>query len=88
MSPGPEYATMEAAIKGMMGEADSLADVHLSMKDKLQNDVAAAIKQWRSENYHKGMVGPCKETKQLEDEFKKVCNRHYFRIHLFYVVCR
>ena len=56
----------------MLTEADSLADVHLAMKDKLLQDVSSTVKQWRSENYHKGMVGPCKETKQLEDEFKKV----------------
>jgi hypothetical protein len=53
-------------------EADSIADIHLAIKDKLLNDVQAEIKRWKSENYHKGMLGQCKESKTLEDEFKKV----------------
>ena len=61
-------------MRGMLQEADSIADVHLDKKTQLLQEVQATVKQWRGENYHKGMMGPCKETKHLEDEFRKV---HY-----------
>lgn len=68
---GPEYGTTEAAWKSTLSEADRIADIHLSVKDRLVNEVQAEIKQWKSDNYHKPMVGPYKETKALEDEFRK-----------------
>ncbi|ELT91899.1 hypothetical protein CAPTEDRAFT_20646 [Capitella teleta] len=68
---GPEYGTTEAAWKSTLSEADSLADIHLAMKDKMLNEVQAEIKRWRSENFHKTMLSQTKEAKTLEDEFKK-----------------
>ena len=68
---GPDYATMEGAMKGMLEESETIADVHLDKKTRLLTEVQSSIKQWRNENYHKGMMGPCKETKQLEDDFRK-----------------
>ena len=69
---GPEYGTTEAAWRGCLSEAEDLAEVHTGIKESLVNNVQAQISQWKKENFHKPMVGPCKETKQIEDEFKKV----------------
>ena len=69
---GPEYGTMEATWQASLEEAESLADVHLGIKDKLLTDVQTSIKQWKGENYHKPMVGTYKEAKQLDDDFRKV----------------
>ncbi|KAK2178966.1 hypothetical protein NP493_521g01079 [Ridgeia piscesae] len=72
IAKGPEYGTMEATWQASLEEAESLADVHLGIKDKLLTDVQTSIKQWKGENYHKPMVGTYKEAKQLDDDFRKV----------------
>ena len=69
---GPEYGTTQAAWKGVLTEAERVADLHIEVKDKLLNDVQTSIKQWRGENYTKPMMGHCKQTKELEDGFRKV----------------
>ena len=69
---GPEYGTTEAGWKGVLQEAERVAELHLGVKEQLLNNVQNQIKQWRADNYHKSMVGQCKETKELEDMFKKV----------------
>jgi len=68
---GPEYGTTQAGWKSLLTEADRVADLHLHIKEQLVGDVQSSIKTWRAENYHKPMVGPCKETKELEDRFRK-----------------
>ena len=70
--PGPEYGSTEQSCKAVMLEAEGIADLHLEVRERLVNDVHNTIKAWRTENYHKSMVGQCKETKELEDGFKKV----------------
>lgn len=44
---------MEAAWKGGMVEAERLSDLHLSVRDRLVNDVIAQIKNWQKDTYHK-----------------------------------
>lgn len=68
---GPEYGTNKAMLIGSLAEADSLAEVHLAIREKL-TDVQTEVKKWKNENYKKQMVGGCKEAKAFEDEFKKV----------------
>ena len=68
---GPEYGTMEAAWKSLTEEADKRCDLHLSVRDKLSNDVISSIKQWQKDSYHKTMM-TLKEKKEFEDNFKKV----------------
>lgn len=58
----------------MLDEADRLADIHLDIKDRLLNEVQAQIKDWKNEHYKKQMVGGCKEAKNFEEEFRKVCS--------------
>lgn len=55
----------------MLAEADSLSDLHTLVADNLMNKVYTSIKLWQKENYHKSMMH-FKETKELEDGFKKV----------------
>ncbi|XP_014231046.1 protein kinase C and casein kinase substrate in neurons protein 2 isoform X1 [Trichogramma pretiosum] len=67
---GPEYGTTEAAWKGVLGEADSLCELHLRIKENLCNDVVQQIKTWQKDTYHKSMM-TLKERKEMEDAFKK-----------------
>ena len=71
---GPEYGTTAASWKGCLTEAESLADVHLHIRDQLvgHDQVQAKVKDWKNEHFHKNMLGSTKETKELDDGFKKV----------------
>ncbi|XP_076351552.1 protein kinase C and casein kinase substrate in neurons protein 1-like isoform X2 [Tachypleus tridentatus] len=67
---GPEYGTTEAAWKGVLVEADRRCEMHIRVKDKLQNEVIQQIKQWQKDNFHKSMM-QLKEKKEMDDAFKK-----------------
>ncbi|XP_050682819.1 protein kinase C and casein kinase substrate in neurons protein 1 isoform X2 [Leptidea sinapis] len=67
---GPEYGTMEAAWKGGMVEAERLSDLHLTVKDRLVNEVMSQIKNWQKDTYHKSMI-QLKERKEMDEAFKK-----------------
>lgn len=68
---GPEYGTNKAILLGSLNEAESLADVRNSVRDKLV-EVQSDVKKWKHDTYKKQMVGGCKEAKAFEDEFRKV----------------
>ena len=74
---GPEYGTTASAWKGVLAEAESMAEIHLRIKDNLIQEVESKITAWKKENYKKSAIGPSKETKHLEDEFKKVRTRDH-----------
>lgn len=67
---GPEYNTMEAAMKGTVNEANSRSNVHSKCKDDLMSNVYELVKKWKNENYHKSLF-QWKETKDAEDGFAK-----------------
>ena len=69
---GPEYGTTQAAWKAVLHEAECLAQIHTNIRENLLAEVHLKIKEWKASNYKKPVVGMCKETKQLEEEFKKV----------------
>ena len=71
MSPGPEYGTTQGAWRGVLTEADHVADLHTEMADRLMLEVHATIKIWQKDNYHKSMMH-FKETKEFEENFRKV----------------
>ena len=48
-----------------------MGDVHIAIKDQLL-EVQAEVKKWKNESYKKHLVGGCKESKQFDDDFKKV----------------
>ena len=52
-SAGPEYGTTEAAWKGILGEAESLSDLHTKIRDHMAEDVPNQIRSWQKEAYHK-----------------------------------
>ncbi|WAR03159.1 PACN2-like protein [Mya arenaria] len=66
-----EYGTTQGAWRGVLEEAEKVADLHTDVGDKLVNNVTASIKQWQKENYHKSMMH-FKETKEMDDQFRKV----------------
>ena len=67
---GPEYGTMEAAMRGTVSEAESRAEVHMLCRDKLLEEVHESIKKWKNENYHKGIF-QWKETKEADEGFAR-----------------
>lgn len=67
---GPEYGTTEAAWKGVLVEAERRDDLHTRVRDRLLNEVQAAVKQWQKDNYHRSMMH-IKEKKEMDDQFKK-----------------
>jgi len=71
LDKGPEYGTTQGAWRGVLHESDSIADIHTKIGDNLLNQVQTKVKDWKQTNYKKAVVGVHKETKQLEDEFKK-----------------
>lgn len=67
---GPEYGTMEAAMRGSVSEAESRAEIHMLCRDKLIEEVQESIKKWKNENYHKGIF-QWKETKEADEGFAR-----------------
>ncbi|XP_064634663.1 protein kinase C and casein kinase substrate in neurons protein 1-like isoform X2 [Lineus longissimus] len=68
---GPEYGTTEAAWNGVMREAERLCDIHLDVRSQLMNEVLPTIKQWQKEHFHKNMMGVMKESKDMDDNFRR-----------------
>ncbi|XP_074659847.1 protein kinase C and casein kinase substrate in neurons protein 1-like isoform X3 [Tubulanus polymorphus] len=69
---GPEYGTTQGAWNAVLHEAVCVSEIHLEVKNKLINEVQTMIKQWQKENFHKNMVHVIKESKDLEDQFRRV----------------
>ncbi|BFZ05187.1 hypothetical protein BsWGS_08226 [Bradybaena similaris] len=65
-----EYGTTQGAWRGLLTEADEVANLHTSIAEKLMGDVHLSIKLWQKDNYHKSMMH-FKETKEFEDNFRK-----------------
>ncbi|GFO33553.1 protein kinase c and casein kinase substrate in neurons protein 1 [Plakobranchus ocellatus] len=70
LDKGPEYGTTQGAWRGVLTEADHVADLHTEMAERLMLEVHMAIKHWQKDNYHKSMMH-FKETKDFEDNFRK-----------------
>ncbi|XP_069133499.1 protein kinase C and casein kinase substrate in neurons protein 1-like isoform X2 [Argopecten irradians] len=70
LDKGPEYATTQGAWRGLLQEADSVANLHTLVGENLMSKAYTDIKQWQKDNYHKSMMH-FKETKEMEDGFKK-----------------
>lgn len=67
---GPEYANLETAMRGTVGEAEARSELHMQCRDRLMGNVNEALKKWKQENYHKGIF-QWKETKEADDGFAK-----------------
>lgn len=68
---GPEYGTTEEVCIGLIREAESIAELHTQVRDSLIAVSHNQIKAWRDEHYKKPLMGQCKQTKGLEDSFRK-----------------
>ncbi|ESN92589.1 hypothetical protein HELRODRAFT_156082 [Helobdella robusta] len=67
-----EYGSTKLTLKESLEESDKLASVHLTIRERLNNEISINIKDWRNENYKKQMmVGGCKEAKSFEEDFKR-----------------
>lgn len=54
-----------------MTAADKLSEIHLEVRNRLAGEDSDKIKTWQKEAYHKQMIGGFKETKEVEDGFRK-----------------
>ena len=68
---GPEYGSSKSAWVGSLNEANRLADVHVAIRDQLVNVIQAEVKNWKSQNYKKQVMGGCKVVRTFESEFRK-----------------
>jgi hypothetical protein len=59
-------------MKNCLEATSRVAEVHTSLKDRLQNQLQIRIKDWRNENYKKQIVSGCREAKEFEVDFLKV----------------
>ncbi|PAA70094.1 hypothetical protein BOX15_Mlig000310g1 [Macrostomum lignano] len=73
LDKGPEYGTMKSAWIGFTEEADSMSEIHSTIRNRLVDNVQAELKSWQKENYHKSALPPqrLKNSKDLEDKFQK-----------------
>ncbi len=70
--PGPEYGTMQAAWSGVLEEADRRCDMHSRIRDRLMEEVHNTVKMWQKENFHQKALSGIKETKEMDECFRKV----------------
>lgn len=68
---GPEYGTMEASWKGVLEESEKMHDLHNRIRDRLMEEVYNTVKLWQKENFHTKALSGIKETKEMEELFKK-----------------
>ena len=64
-----EYGTVLQSLLGGLAESNDIADIHLAVQGKL-SEVSSQLLQWKSETYHKGIIG-IKESKKAEEGFSK-----------------
>ncbi|KAL5501953.1 hypothetical protein EMCRGX_G008638 [Ephydatia muelleri] len=70
VSKGPEYGTILDGWKAALREATRLAEVHVEVHRKIQDELVESMNSWRAEHYHRSIVN-FKEIKKAEDGFLK-----------------
>lgn len=55
----------------MLDEAEKQCDLHLRIRDRLMEEVYHTIKIWLKDNFHKAALSGLKESKEIEDLFRK-----------------
>ena len=68
-SKGGEYGSLLGALKDGLEESTEIANVHVAVQSKLFETVQH-IQDWKSDSYHKGIMG-WKETKKCDEGFSK-----------------
>ncbi|XP_051547554.1 protein kinase C and casein kinase substrate in neurons protein 2-like isoform X3 [Myxocyprinus asiaticus] len=54
-----------------MTEAEKVSDLHMEMKAALMGEDFEKVKNWQKDAFHKQMIGGFKETKEVDDGFRK-----------------
>lgn len=62
---------MEKAWHAFLTAADKLSEIHLEVRNRLAGEDSEKIKAWQKEVYHKQLIGGFRETKEVEDGFRK-----------------
>ena len=65
---GPEYGSVEIGWKATLKEATRIADVHVEIHRKIQDEIMESVQNWKSQHYHKSLMH-LKETKKADDGF-------------------
>ncbi len=72
VSKGSEYGSLEIGWKAVLKEANSVAELHLEIHQKLQEEIIESIQNWRSAHYHKPpMHLQLKEVKKADEGFAR-----------------
>lgn len=70
INKGPEYGTLEQAMKSLTTEANETADIHVDIRQKLTGNSIEAIKHWKNSNFQKSFV-KWKQTAAAQEGFDK-----------------
>lgn len=70
--PGPEYGTLRAGWQAPLTEAEAVAQLHVQMQERLESEVYQTTKTFSKNAYRKNTFGHIKESKDLEESFRKV----------------
>lgn len=85
IAKGPEYGSLEQAMKCLTVEANETADIHLDVRQKLTGSSLESIKHWKNSNYQKTFV-KWKQTAAAQEGFEKVQRpwaKRFLKVNLF-----
>ncbi|XP_042201074.1 protein kinase C and casein kinase substrate in neurons protein 1 isoform X2 [Callorhinchus milii] len=67
----PMYGTLLKAWHAFLTSADRLSELHVEMQRSLVSEDAERIRGWQKETYHKKFFGGFKETREVNEGFRK-----------------
>ncbi|TRY84048.1 hypothetical protein DNTS_021077 [Danionella cerebrum] len=71
LEKGPQTGSLEHSWCALMVEAEQVSELHLQVKHNLVNEDLEMIRTWQRETFHKQMMGGFKESKEIEDGFRR-----------------
>lgn len=70
VSKGPEYGSLEEGWRAALREASTIAEVHLEIHRKIQEEIIESVQNWKAAHYHKTLMH-FKEVKKAEEGFTR-----------------
>eukprot|EP01137_Pigoraptor_chileana_P029954 Opistho-2@15902 len=70
LEKSPEFGTLKDAWRAMLTEAESIAEIHFAVSQRVVSEVEANINNWKSEKFHKSILH-FKEVRKAEEGFEK-----------------